>query len=69
MTYSSDALFFLVDLPDTKVLLSANTHERLGLRKVSHYLHSLSVYCEPTVELLELPDVQQANGPLAHAEC
>ena len=69
MTYGSDALLFLVDLPNTKVLLSANTHERLGFRKVSHYFYSLSVYCEPTVELLQLSDVQQAYRPLAHAEC
>lgn len=56
-----DALLLLIDLPDAKVLLSTNAHERLGSRKVSHDLYSLPMNCKSAIELLHLLDVEETD--------
>lgn len=68
MGYDSDTLLLLVDLPNTEVLLSADTHECLRVRQVSDDFDSLSMDGKSTVELLQLPHMQQADRAFAHAE-
>jgi len=48
----SDALLFLVDLPNAELLLLADTDERLGVGQISHDVDGLSVNHEPTIELM-----------------
>ena len=56
-----DALLLLVNLPDAKVLLSANAYECLGSREIPHNLYSLPMNGKSTVELLHLLDVKKTD--------
>lgn len=62
-----DVALLLVDLPKAEILFTGDADEGLGSGQVPHHLHRLAVDCEPAVELVQLTDMQQENGALAHS--
>ena len=63
-----DVPLLLVDPPEAEVLLSAHANEGLRLRQVPDHLDGLSMHREPAVKLVQLLDMHQIDGALAHSE-